>query len=77
MQRIEADYSLYFLRDDERIVLLLLYVDDLLLIGSNRLKITWIKEKLMQKFDMSELGFLHIYLGVECIRTNEGVFIIQ
>ena len=77
MQRIEADYSLYFLRDDERIVLLLLYVDDLLLIGSNGLKITWIKEKLMQKFDMSELGFLHIYLGVECIRTNEGVFIIQ
>jgi hypothetical protein len=31
----------------------------------------------METFDMSDLRFLHLYLGVECICTGKGVFLTQ
>nr|PNR50667.1 hypothetical protein PHYPA_009853 [Physcomitrium patens] len=47
--RTKADYSLYLLRDNKGITILILYVNDLLITGSSNNKITWIKNQLILK----------------------------
>jgi hypothetical protein len=42
MQRTEADYSLYYLLEEGGITILILYVDDLLVIGSNSSRCLWL-----------------------------------
>lgn len=51
----EFDYNLYYLWDSGEVILLILYVDNLLLTGSDRNKISQIKTQLMQKFKMTDL----------------------
>jgi hypothetical protein len=77
MSRTEADYTLYYMRDDGGITLLILYVDDLLLTGSNRSKLQWLKVQLQSMFEMSNLGNLHLYLGVEAVHLPKGLFLTQ
>jgi hypothetical protein len=55
-------------------MILVLYVDDLLFIGSNKERITWLKLQLKNMFEMINLGNLRLYLGVEFIKLNKGIF---
>jgi hypothetical protein len=41
------------------------YVDDLIITGSDRDNIRSFKEEMTATFKMSDLGLLHYYLGVE------------
>jgi len=47
------------------------YVDDLIITGVNQQKIEAFKAKMKQTFEMSDLGLLSFYLGVE-VRQSEG-----
>lgn len=75
--RTEADYSLYFILDSNEITILILYVDDLLITGSNTSGITWIKEQPMRRFKMSDLGHINFYLSVESICTPARILLLQ
>ena len=44
--------------------ILLLYVDDLILIGNEK-HITDCKKKLDEEFKMKAIGFMHYFLGLE------------
>jgi hypothetical protein len=46
------------------LVILLMYVDDLFLIGEEKL-ITDCKKKLVAEFEMKYLGLMHYFLGLE------------
>lgn len=48
---------------------ILLYVDDLLLIGNDDLRISSIKQTLSHKYEMKDLGALKCFLGVDFTRT--------
>jgi hypothetical protein len=74
MSRTEADYTLYYMQDDGGITLLILYVDDLLLTRSNRSKLQWLKVQLQSMLEMSYLGNLHLYLGVERFTYRRDYF---
>jgi hypothetical protein len=50
LSRIKADYNFYHIRDDGGLLLLILYVDDLFLIGCNKAKLSWLKHQLLNKF---------------------------
>jgi hypothetical protein len=60
----KADSNLYFKVMNDEPVILLLYVDDLLLIGKENL-ITECKKKLASEFEMKNLGLMHYFLGLE------------
>ena len=60
----KSDSKLYFKVEDGRLVILLLYVDDLFLIGEEEL-ITDAKRRLATKFNMKDLGMMHYFLGME------------
>ena len=52
----------------------LLYVDDLVITGADLGEIDRVKLQLVASFDMKDLGDLHYFLGIEVIRTPEGIF---
>ena len=54
-----------------------LYVDDLILTGSDPKLITHVKSSLKQNFEMSDLGNLHYFLGLQVLQTKEGIFLSQ
>ena len=60
----KEDSNLYFKVEDERSVILLLYVDDLFLTGNEEL-ITNTRRILSTELEMKYLGMMHYFLGME------------
>jgi hypothetical protein len=56
MDRAEADYTRYLLCDEGGICILILYVDNILIMGANTTQILRLKHKLMTTFKMTDLG---------------------
>jgi len=54
-----------------------LCVDEPLVIGSNVVEIEEFKRRIMLEFEMSDLGLLSYFLGIEFISTSDGVFMHQ
>ena len=59
-----VDSNLYFKVVDGFPVILILYVDDLFLIGNEKL-IAGCKEELSREFEMKYIGLMHYFLGLE------------
>ncbi|XP_057452738.1 uncharacterized mitochondrial protein AtMg00810-like [Lotus japonicus] len=58
-------------------IIVCLYVDDLLVTGSIEAEIVKFKEKMQSEFEMSDMGELSFFLGIEFLRTEQGIFISQ
>ena len=61
--------------NDEHVILLL-YVDDLFLIGNEK-QISECKKNLPTEFEMTYLGLMHYFLGIEVWQSLEGIFLNQ
>jgi histone deacetylase 1/2 len=73
-----ADPILFVKVNNDDFLYLLLYVDDIILTGTSPQLIEEIKVALKQKFDMTDLGILHYFLGVEVLYPSSGgIFINQ
>ena len=46
-------------------MLLILYVDDMVIIGSDPVAIASLKRHLQSEFEMKDLGFMCYFLGIE------------
>eukprot|EP00253_Pinus_taeda_P024424 PITA_24424 len=68
--KCDKDPNLYYLVIESELLILLLYVDDLFLIGSSRL-IKDYKKNLAIEFDMKDLGQMHYFLGLEVWQQKE------
>ena len=60
----EADANLYQIVVEGKLLIIVLYVDDLILTGDEQL-IHSCKEDLGKEFEMKDLGLLHYFLGLE------------
>ncbi|KAJ4728947.1 Retrovirus-related Pol polyprotein from transposon TNT 1-94 [Melia azedarach] len=54
-----------------------MYVDDLLIIGSRIDDVNDFKQQLYQKFEMTDLGEMKFFLGLQVHQTAEGIFVSQ
>lgn len=63
---------LFTWRKNGKLVLLLLYVDDLLLAGNDKKKIERVKSHLSRVFEMKDLGEPKIFLGIEIVRDRSN-----
>ena len=63
----------------DKLVFLILYVDDILLIGNDVGVLTSVKEWLAKQFDMKDLGEASYILGIQVIkdRTNRTIALSQ
>ena len=57
--------------------LLYLYVDDSLVIGGNKAQITVFKKNMMKMFEMTDLGKISYFLGMEIKQAQKEIFICQ
>jgi hypothetical protein len=72
-----ADISLYVKKTDHGIVVIVIYVDDLIIIGDSDVDIFYLKKLLKQKFEMKDLGELRYFLGIEVVQSPKGIWLLQ
>ena len=53
------------------------YVDDLIITGSNTEEINCFKLSMKTKFDMTDFGLLNSYLGIQVIQEKDEIRIAQ
>ncbi len=57
--------------------LISLYVDDILIAGSNIEEVDRIKRQFTKRYEMKDLGELNYYLGIKITRTEESIKLDQ
>jgi hypothetical protein len=72
-KRSKADHCVYFKLVGDHFIYVVLYVDDMLLIGNNKEIIKEVKTQLSSKFDMKDLGATNFILGMEIKRYWENM----
>ena len=73
LHQSHADPNLYFAHFNKNTIVLLVYVDDILITGSNLRLITELKNHLQSTFKTNDLGFIHRYLGVQFDKVPTGL----
>ena len=63
--------------DDSECVILCLYVDDILIFGSNMHFINDVNSFLSSNFDMKEHGLGDVILGIKLIKKNDDMVLTQ
>ncbi|XP_075101642.1 uncharacterized protein LOC107776883 [Nicotiana tabacum] len=71
------DYSLFYKREGHSVIFVAVYVDDVLLTGTNLEEIKALKTFLRETFKIKDLGRLHYFLGLEILYKHDGVIITQ
>lgn len=72
-----VDLSLFVRRLYGSIIYLLLYVDDIIVTRTSQLYIASLVSQLKDSFDMTNLGHLKYFLGLEVSVTSSGIFVNQ
>ncbi|KAM0070581.1 putative RNA-directed DNA polymerase [Helianthus debilis subsp. tardiflorus] len=72
-----SDHSLFLKRRDNLVTCLIIYVDDMILTGNDEEEMTTLKDNLFAEFEMTDLGRLKYFLGIEVLRSKQGIFICQ
>jgi hypothetical protein len=54
-----------------------LYVDDLIYTGNNTTMFGSFQKSMMAEFEMSDLGMMHYFLGIEVVQSSARIFISQ
>eukprot|EP00253_Pinus_taeda_P014565 PITA_14565 len=75
-KRSEANLNVYFKVENDKPLILILYVDDLFLTGANPL-IHQCKRELSSEFEMEVLGLMHYFLGLEVWKKAGEIFLSQ
>ena len=73
----KADYSLFTKQDDSSFTVLLIYVDDILLTENDLIEMQRLKDCLLRRFCIKDLGDLKYFLGIEFSRSKTSVYMSQ
>ena len=71
------DATLFVKKVGKTVVYLVVYVDDPLITGNNESYIASMKKELKKGFEMTDLGHVHYYLGIEVIQHPKFIFLSQ
>ncbi|KAK2382392.1 hypothetical protein QL285_069931 [Trifolium repens] len=73
----ESDKCIYYKYENGICTIVCLYVDDLLIFGSNISAINAVKSLLSNNFDMKDLGEASVILGIKITRSKDGITLDQ
>ncbi|XP_024164205.1 uncharacterized protein LOC112171226 [Rosa chinensis] len=77
-QRSENEPTLYIkTKGNTEILIVSIYVDDLVFTGSCEEMVLNFKNEMMKKYEMSDLGLLHYFLGIGVSQSENGIFVSQ
>ncbi|CAL9005605.1 unnamed protein product, partial [Prunus brigantina] len=60
-----------------KILIVSLYVDDLIFTGNDELMFVEFKNSMLREFDMTDLGRMRFFLGIEVLQRSDGIYICQ
>ena len=66
--------NLYNIMVEGKMLNIVLYVDDLILIGDDQLIVSC-KEDLAREFEMKDMGLMHYFLGMEVWQNDGELFV--
>lgn len=72
-----SDSSLFILRHSHDLIYLLVYIDDIIVTGSDSAFIDAFIKKISASFSLKDLGSLSYFLSVEVIPHLQGLFLSQ
>ena len=73
-----ADHTLFTkFSNDGKFFVLIVYVDDIVLMGDDTIEMTRVKEKLAVDFEIKDLGSMRYFLGMEVARSKNGIVVSQ
>ncbi|KAL0313168.1 UNVERIFIED_CONTAM: Retrovirus-related Pol polyprotein from transposon TNT 1-94 [Sesamum radiatum] len=73
----ECDKCVYVKSSHNSFIIVCLYVDDMLIMGSNRDVILTTKRMLTKHFDMKDMGLADVILGIKISKTSDGLALSQ
>jgi Reverse transcriptase (RNA-dependent DNA polymerase) len=71
------EHALYVKIENRDMLIVSLYVDDLIFMGSSSDMIDEFKRVMKSEFEMTDLGFMSYFLGLEIKQGNEDIFVSQ
>ena len=71
-----GEHTLFF-KHSSPVLLTLVYVDDIIITGSNFEEMKKLEECLALAFHVKQLGPLKYFLGIEFARSSEGILMTQ
>ena len=72
-QKSLSEATLYVKKINNDVLIISLYVDDLIVTGSNIQQVEEFKQKMMQVFEMTDLGLMSFFLGMEIKQSKEEI----
>src|SRR5271166_5511598 len=76
-KRLNADHGIYIHRNGDKLAIIALYVDDLLILTSNISTMEKLKLELSHAFEMTDCGEAHHFLGIKINRSQGNLTIDQ
>eukprot|EP00253_Pinus_taeda_P034786 PITA_34786 len=71
------DATLFVKKVGKLVVYLVVYIDDILMTRNNESYIASIKKELNKGFEMTDLGYVHYYLGIAVTQHPKSIFLSQ
>ena len=71
------EHALYIKIQNDDILIVCLYVDHLIFIGSNPSMFEEFKKEMTKEFEMTDIGFMSYYLGIEVKQEDHRILISQ
>lgn len=72
-----SEHTLFIKKVKDNILIVSVYVDDLLYTSNNENMLREFKCSMMKEFDMTDLGRMRFFLGIEVSQLPSGIFICQ
>ena len=77
-EKCDYEHTLFIkTRKEGKVLIVSLYVDDLIFTGNDVLMFTKFKNSMKDEFDMTDLGKMRYFLGLEFLQRSDGIFINQ
>lgn len=77
-ERSGYEHTLFIKREEKnKILIVSLYVDDLIFTSNNSIMVNEFKESMEREFEMTDLGKMKYFLGVEIRQSSNGIHIGQ
>lgn len=74
----QGDHTLFFKHLQRgKLIVLLVYVDDIIVTGNDLVERQLLKEKLFAEFEMKDIEKFKYFLGIEVAYSKLGIFISQ
>ena len=73
--KCDGEPTLYIKDSESKIIIVVIYVDDLIFTSSDDFLIDDFKQVMKSEFEMTDLGLLRYFLGIKFKQTKNGILI--